>query len=73
MSVTNINEIVIDVLKQQDKPVGIEEIAFRARTSKSIVYEILQRLEKAKIVTQTAVDTYQIDRQNKFSFQEMYR
>ncbi len=66
----NISDQIINVLK--NGPMQIDEIAFRVRSTKTIVSEMLSRLEKVKIVKQTNVDYYELNKQNEFDLLRMF-
>ena len=47
----NLTRAIIDLLSQFDKPISLDEISFRTRSSQSFVYDTLSKLEKANVVT----------------------
>lgn len=69
---TNISETVMNVLQKQDKPLAIDEIAFRARSTPSAIHDILDRFKKASIVKETDDNKYQLNEQNDFDLLKMY-
>lgn len=48
----NVSKAILDILEEQNKPIEIDELAFRIRTTPSRIYEILNRLKEAKVVKQ---------------------
>lgn len=67
------SEAIIDVLKKGDKPMVIDEIAFRARTSRSAINEVMTRLQKAKIIVETEDDKFRLNSQDDYDFSEAYK
>lgn len=67
-----ISEAIIEVLKRQDKPIKIDEIAFRTRTSRSAINDVLNRLRKAGIVIENE-ETYRLNNQGNYDFSEAYK
>lgn len=48
----NVSKAILDILEEQNKPIEIDELAFRIRTTPPRIYEILNRLKEAKVVKQ---------------------
>lgn len=69
---TNISEAVMNVLQKQDKPIGIDEIAFRTRSTQSAVNEILDRFKKASIVKETEDNKFELNQQKDFELKNLF-
>ncbi len=72
MGATNTSEAILSVLKGNNKPMNADEIAFRARTSRTIINEILERMLRVKMVRQTA-GGYQLNQQNEYDLLQAFR
>ena len=70
-STVNVSEAVIDVLKKQPNPITIDELAFRTRTTRSILSDILYRLTRTKVVKET-FGRYELNAQNEFDLMSDY-
>lgn len=66
-----ISEAIIDVLKRQEQPIEINEIAFKTRTSRSAINDVLARMTKAKIVIAND-NKYTLNSQNDYDFSTMF-
>lgn len=71
MGPSKISEAIIEVLKRQEKPIDLKELAFKIRTSPSAIGDVLNRLQKAKIVIETDRQ-YQLNKQENFDLSDMY-
>lgn len=69
---TKTSEAIINVLKKEDKPLVIDEIAFKTRSSRSVVNEVMDRLQKAKIVTEDE-NKYSLNNTNDYELSEAYK
>ena len=70
-STLNVSAAVIDVLKKQHDPITIDELAFRTRTTRSILNDILYRLTRTKVVKEIS-GKYELNAQNEFDLMGDY-
>ncbi|MDB5247255.1 MAG: hypothetical protein JWQ40_1649 [Segetibacter sp.] len=62
---------IINVLEKNSSSLGVDEIAFRTRITRSIVQDVLVRLTRTKIVKEDE-GKYQLNRQNEFDSSRMF-
>ncbi len=72
MGSANTSEAVMNVLKSNTKPLNVDEIAFRTRTGRSIITEVLERLLKIKVVRQTELG-YQLNQQQEYDLLRAFK
>jgi len=56
----DLTKAILNVLQKLNKPIGVDEIAFRIRSTSSVVKEQLEKLSEAHLVKRIDAD-YSID------------
>ena len=72
MAAGNTSEAILNVLKGNSKPMNADEIAFRTRTTRTIINEILERMLRVKMVRQTA-GGYQLNESKEYDLIQAFR
>ncbi len=52
----DITKAILNVLQKLNKPIGVDEIAFRIRSTSSVVKEQLEKLSEARLVKRIDTD-----------------
>ena len=45
---------ILDVFKKINRPITLDELSFRTRTPRNVVFTSLEKLEKAKVISSSA-------------------
>lgn len=52
----DLTKAILNVLQKLNKPIGVDEIAFRIRSTSSVVKEQLEKLSEARLVKRIDTD-----------------
>ncbi|MEP7375288.1 MAG: hypothetical protein ABI675_17945 [Chitinophagaceae bacterium] len=69
-STIDLTKAIIDVLGQFDRPVGLDEISFRIRSTQSLVDSALSKLKVANVVKMEG-NAYKLNRNEQYRLKSL--
>lgn len=68
----DITKAILNVLQKLNKPMGVDEIAFRIRSTSSVVKEQLEKLSEAHLVKRLDTDYFIDDKARNSGLESIY-